>query len=196
MTAQAGDRFTYNNLEYSVVALSGPVQFDPKDYGITPEAICTACWNGYWCDYNISDKGLILQNLYINSKDGYYPEINGVGVEKENGKKRHNMGHHLYKDIGLPIAYSGKIVAGRDFMNQYYIHMGYQRAWAYKILLEFVFEAGALAETIDHSAAAASLREELQTAGDDISSPRSEDEIRKFVEDSFSLELGVKAWWV
>lgn len=78
MTAQVGDNFKYKNREYSIVAISNPIQFAPQDYDIIPEAICTACWAGYWCEYEITDEAIFLQDLYINSKDDFYPEINGV----------------------------------------------------------------------------------------------------------------------
>lgn len=69
MTAQIGDTFKFKGEDYSIVAISTPIGFNPQNYGITPELICTACWNGYWCEYEISDTGIFLKNLYINSKD-------------------------------------------------------------------------------------------------------------------------------
>lgn len=82
----------------------------------------------------------MLQNLYINSKDDYYPEINNVSPEKEGKKSFMYMGHHLYKNLNIFIEYTGKILIGKGFINKYYIHMGYQRAWAYEVLQELVFD--------------------------------------------------------
>ena len=78
MTAQIGDRFRLEDTEYSVVAISNPIKFDPRVYRITPVPACTACRRGYWCVYNITEEGIFLEDLYINSQDDYYPEINGV----------------------------------------------------------------------------------------------------------------------
>lgn len=78
MTAQIGDKFTFENGNYELVAISTPIKFNPEDYGITPEWRSTACYRGYWCEYKISNDEIILENLYINSKDGVYPEINRV----------------------------------------------------------------------------------------------------------------------
>lgn len=78
MTAQIGDRFQYKGNYYNIVAISEPLPFSPQTFGITPEGACTACWAGYWCEYEIKKNALILQNLYIHSKDNYYPSINGV----------------------------------------------------------------------------------------------------------------------
>lgn len=188
MTAQIGDTFRYEEQEYSIVAISNSIPFHPKDYGMEPEAVCTACWDGYWCDYKISDNGIFLQNLYINSKDGNYPEINGV-----KGNNQY-MGHHLYKNINLPIPYSGKIVVGKDFINKYYVHMGYQRAWGYETLLEFVYEDGKLTDIMDYSSVAAELREK---SDDGVGgSLHGEGDKLNFIEDSFSLDLKDKAWWI
>lgn len=51
---------------------------------------------------------------------------------------------------------------GKDFLSDYYIHMGYQRAWAYETLKELIFEEGALVEVIDRSAMANMLRAKIQ----------------------------------
>lgn len=190
MTAQVGDRFIYKEDNYSIVAISKPIQFDPLDYGIKPVACCSACWKGYWCDYHISTKGIMLQNLYINSENEYYPEINNVSPEK----KRKYMGHHFYKNINIFMEYTGKILIGNGFIREYYIHMGYQRAWAYEVLEELLFDHGKLVKTIDHSEMAKKLRKELEDKPEEIK--KISDNIPLFVEESFSLEMQDKAWWI
>ncbi len=195
MTAQIGDSIKYKDNEYSIVAISTPIEFEPKDYGITPWGTCSACWAGYWCEYRISEEGIVLQNLYINSKDEYYPPINGVEVNGHEKNPSKYMGHHLYQDVNLPINYTGRIVVGKDFLREYYIHMGYQRAWAYETLLEFVFKNGELVEIIEHSEVAKRLREDMEGKRDRSKAVQKED-IEKFVSDSFSLDLKTKAWWI
>ena len=194
MTAQVGDRFIYKEDNYSIVAISNPIQFNPLDYGIKPVACCSACWNGYWCDYHISTKGIMLQNLYINSENDYYPEINNAIPEKEDKKSFQYMGHHLYRNINIFMEYTGKILIGKGFINKYYIHMGYQRAWAYEVLEELVFDNGKLVKTVDHSEMAKKLRKELENRPEEIK--KISDNIPLFVEESFSLEMKDKAWWI
>lgn len=72
--------------------------------------------------------------------------------------------------------------------------MGYQRAWAYKELLEFVFENGKLIETIDHSNMAEKLRCELKTGRLSFNEERKN--IPFYIESSFSLDMKDKAWWI
>lgn len=136
--------------------------FRPQDYGVTSEACCSACWEGYWCEYSISDKEIVLDKLYINAKNEHYSQINGISpMNEQANKKLRYMGNNLYQYINIKIPYTGRIMLGKDFMREYYIHMGYQRAWAYKVLTEFIFENGILFETIDHSGMAEKLRRQI-----------------------------------
>lgn len=163
MTAQIGDHFKFNGTTYSIAAISSPLRFNPRKYGIIPESACTACWDGYWCVYNITDEGIFLEDLYINSANDFYPEIEGITPETDaNGEDDFSyMGHHLYKGLNLKVNYTGRILIGDEFLYEYYIHMGYQRPWAYEVLTELVFENGTLIETNDQSQIAADLREKI-----------------------------------
>ncbi|MBE6679053.1 MAG: hypothetical protein E7598_00865 [Ruminococcaceae bacterium] len=196
MTAQIGDRFKFDKSEFTMVAISEPLSFDPSKYGITPESVSTACWRGFWCVYNITDKGIFLEDLYINSKDDYYPEIEGVKpfFEEDRNKRFAYMGHHLYKGLNIKLDYTGKILVGDGFIHEYYIHMGYQRAWAYKKLVELVFADGNLIEKNDHSKVAADIRKKIRNDKD--FDQKLHMDIPKFVEDSFSLDYKTKAWWL
>ena len=136
----------------------------------------------------------MLQNLYINSENDYYPKINNVSSERENKKSFQYMGHHLYKNLNIFMEYTGKILIGKGFIKKYYIHMGYQRAWAYEVLDELIFDKGELIKTVDHSEMAKKLRLELENKAEEIS--KTGDNIPLFVKESFSLEMKDKAWWI
>lgn len=210
MTAQIGDIYKHKNKEYSIVAMSAPINFYPHDYGLNPQSRCTACWNGYWCEYHIEDDMLLLKNLFMYNSEGNYPPLNGVKIAERTyheavcmtlGEKKSkkimmedNMGHREYRNVNLPIEYTGKILVGDEFIQEYYIHMGYQRAWAYKKLLEFVFETGKLTKTIDHSDMAEQMRIELRDGNKMIDNEQHD--IPLFVEKSFSLDMKDKAWWI
>ena len=104
------------------------------------------------------------------------------------------MGHRVYENVQLLIPYTGKILLGKDFLREYYIHMGYQRPFAYKTLMEFIFEDGIPLDIIDHSETAEKIRESI-----DPKNPMWElgaGSIPQFVEDSFSLDYKTKAWWL
>lgn len=210
MTAQIGDHYFWNNQEYTVVALSAPMNFKPQNSGLDPQIRCTACWRGYWCEYNITDDGLFLQNLYMNNSEGNYPDLNGVSVSPVSyhevirldlkrktetiAQAEDYMGHRKYEDIMMRIPYTGKILVGRKFLSRYYIHMGFHRSWAYEELREFVFENGYLKGTLDHSDMAQKIREEIESQK--FKPENQEENIARFVKESFSLDYSTKAWWI
>jgi len=189
-TAQISHKYTFGDKTYSIVALSNPLEFDPTTYGILPKSPHTASWVGYWCEYDISENGIVLRNLHINSYGGYYPEINGVDAVAEiNGDFPPDF--HLYEGVNLEMEYTGRIAAGTDFLPEYYIHMGYQRAWAYKELVEFVFEKGKLVETIDHSLMAANIREEINKDSN-LLWETIHGNIGRYVDGNFCLDFATK----
>ena len=211
MTAQIGDIYKYRNQEYTIVAFSSPIWFDPQNFGLEPNMSSTACWRGYWCEYVIGDGVLLLQNLYLYNADNKYPPFYGVEVspqEFENyeyytlndGKIRKDIrpahfGHRVYRDVNMLIPYTGKILLGNGFMNEYYIHMGFQQGWAYENLIELSFEKGVLSECNDLSHIAKAQRKIIDLQKEDPLYPDGGN-IPQFVEDSFSLDYINKVWWL
>ena len=212
MTAQISDKYRYEDKVYSVVAMSNPIGFDPQNYGLEPHPSSSACWRGYWCEYAIKDEKLILEKLLMFNEDDNYPDFNGIKVSPQEyeevkyytfdkGKKVYhkemepaNDGHRTY-EANMELNYTGKIVLGDEFMRDYYIHMGFQRPWAYKVLKEFDFVDGKLKGIIDHSNVAKELREMIERDPEGFSKMLRSN-IPAFIEDSFSLDASIKAWWI
>lgn len=194
MTMQIGDHFRHKRHNYSIVATSNPIQFNPLDYGIKPQECCTACWNGYWCDYQVSNERMMLKDLYIHSEDDYYPEINNVSA-KENRKRF--GGHHLYENLNIFMKYTGKVLIGKDFLRGYYLYTNTrdEEPWAYEVLEEFIFDNGKLVKTVDHSEIAKKLRIEF-TELDNIIKRENRSITRSDIREYFSLEMKDKAWWI
>jgi hypothetical protein len=190
MTAQISDIYKYDKEEYDIVAMTDPIGFDPHDYGIRTDAPHTACWRGYVCEYDIREDGLVLDNLDVFNFDDEYPSLNGIEVEPA----KHMGGFRTYKNLNMYIPYTGRLLLGRDFLRNYYIHMGFQRPYAYKTLIEFVFENGKVCEINDQSKAAESIREKIEKNPEILEEERLM--IPQFVEDSFSLDYKTKAWWL
>lgn len=103
------------------------------------------------------------------------------------------MSHYVYEHLNLTYAYIGKILIGKDFIRSYYIHMGFHRPWAYKDLLELLFENGKLVKTVDHSAIAEIMRADIQNNPEEFDKKLHNE---NFVEESFSLDYSQKAWWI
>lgn len=162
MTAQVGDKIRNLDSRFNVWALSIPIDFSPEVFGITPGVLTTACWRGFWCEYQIKEGSFYLKTLYVNSKDGNYPLINNVSplIEPYPGAKMLNyMGHHIYKDINFPIEYTGKIIAVDGFIMEY---IGAERMRSFERVIEWTFESGQLKSTLDLSDIVAEFRAELQ----------------------------------
>ena len=95
-----------------------------------------------------------------------------------------------YRDVGLRIPFSGKLLLGADFDFRYYIHQGLQRPFGFGKLFTYAFEDGVLQEITDHSQTAALLRE---LCGDDSDSLicRTRPPYEKLPED-----LRKTLWWL
>ena len=202
MTAQISDTFIYNDKEYSLVAISEEIKLKLEDYGITPSMISTACWRGYYCKYIIKDEMLYLDQLTVRSADGNYPKINGklpipdpfyLEIYKE--RRKGYDGPYEYSDLKIPVCFNGKMVLGKDFLREYYIHMGFQNAWAYKELLELEMEKGSVVNVIDHSKMAEELRQRINADKEKFYNDLKRN-IPKFIGSTFSLGLEAKAWWI
>lgn len=165
MTAQRGDIYKHQKYEYSIVRMSPGTNFNPTKYGIISESISTDCWDGYWCAYGLENGKLCLKELYINSQNGQYPPIKGILPDRRCRLFGHNYieydGYHRYS-LNMEIPYTGKILVGEGFLSKYYIHMGFQRPWAWEKLTELLFLDGRLIEVNDQSSVAAKIREKIQ----------------------------------
>ena len=211
MTAQIGDKYTYENKTFTVVEMSSARLFNPRNFGMEPHSNSSACWRGYWCEYAITDDELLLKNFHMFNRNDDYPPLNGVEVSppeylefegprsNKNGAEKirilDHCGHRIYRDVNMRIPYTGKILLGADFMREYYVHMGIQSSWAYRQLTELVFVEGLLLESNDLSYIAKAQREAIQ---DGIRGRRRRDlsmlDYFQIIEDRFASDDRV--WWV
>ena len=191
MTAQIPDTYHYKGKKYSIIAMSAPIDFDPVEYGFFPISPHTACWRGYVCEYEITDDELYLRRLSIWCGNHGYPEFDGI-LPVEDTK---NFGHFMvYENLHHHMDYTGSIVVGSGFLKQYYIHMGFQRAWAYKNVFELKFEHGRVKEKIDHSEYVKGVRKKIKEDPEYLDKVFSS--ITGFIDESFSLDKNIKAWWI
>lgn len=155
MSGQFEDQYHYNGTSYSIIRREPRKCFDPKECGLSPDgSCCSACWDGYYCDFAILDNRLLLQNLYVQTTDDYYPTIAGVAVQ---GPDR-PWEFPVYRNLYIPIPWTGRLLAGDGFIKEHYAHLGYQRIWAYQIIKEFTFKDGNLIEVNDLSELGEQLR--------------------------------------
>lgn len=205
MTAQISDTFFYNNENWELIASTDEIKFDPRKYGLEPISPCTACWDGFVCDYEITKESLNLKTLYIclgwpgypgiidESKEGpEYPVVMNTEAT-EVPEDSFSFFDHCY-NFNMPVKYTGKLMLGKDFMQEYYIHMGWQQAWAFKTVKEFEFKDGVLVNVVDYSDKVEKVRQDLNEHPEKVEEFKGN--IPFFVESSFAMDYESKAWWI
>ena len=166
MSGQIADVYKYKNKSYHIIDSNPYTVFDPREYGLKPDTDCySACWRGYYSKFSIVEKRLFLNKLYIETEDGKYPPVAEVQVKFPNEVDYFTV-FSVYEDLSLFVPHTGKMLVGDEFLQEYYIHMGHQRIWAYQDVKEFVFKDGFLTEVNDLSSLAKKLRDESVNKSD------------------------------
>jgi hypothetical protein len=184
MTAQIPDEFTYNGEKFSLVGLRGNGLPTPEDFGVHPYFRCTACWRGFVMKYQFTDNHLILDGMLVNVKKP--PKINGV--EPQNAKETGNsIFDYSYQNLNLKTEFTGSVLLAKDFIQQMYIHMGFQRPMAFRTVVEFQVENGDITEIRDLSKKMEKEREKNIYKGAQPRSDSNED-IENWIKKTFSLD--------
>jgi hypothetical protein len=151
VTAQIPDTYIYKQKQYDLVGITGGQLFSPEDFGMTPEMIHTACYRGFYATYEIKEDSIFLKEVTMRERDGNYEPINKVMPKQgEDG--------FVYQNINLLIPFTGKLRLAREFIQELYIHMGFQKPTAYKTVIDMSFEKGRLVEEKDRSEEAEAKR--------------------------------------
>lgn len=156
MTAQIPDQVEYREQVWDLVGADGDGLFTPEDHGMKAAPLHSACWRGFEVKYRIEDEKLLLDQVQLNPEDGICKTIGGREPEGEVP--------FVWKEIGLPVSYNGKLILGRDFIQEEYIHMGFQAPSCYRHVLELIVVNGEVTEVSDRSAEYSSRRGNLQKA--------------------------------
>lgn len=194
MTGQIADAFHRDGERYAIAAIEKDWPFSPEAEGFRPVSTSSACWRGFHADYGLQSTQLVLLTLHVGLGRVPPPEWRGVAAIRGEWWKYDRTWE--YANVRLPIAYSGRIVIARDFIREFYLHMGFQRPYAYQEVKELIFDDGSLLEERDHSAEMARIRERIRAAVADgargASSPLG---VHEFVRSSFSMAYADK-WFI
>lgn len=144
MTSQRTDAFLYKGDRYSLIGITDGDLADPEQFGMQPEMISTACYRGFYCTYELTEEALVLREMTLREKDGNYLPIGGVEPEKEEYQA-------TYHNLNEVIPFTGKIRLGKDFIREFYVHMGYQKPSAFKTVLDITLGDGRVIEINDRS---------------------------------------------
>lgn len=172
MTAQFSDNVFFNGTEYSIIGVNGGDLFDPHKIGFKQTGFSTACYSGYYCTYSITDNKLLLKDLTLYSKDRKLI-VNGK-------KPKISQGNAFYSAVELPILFTGILRLGTDFIDEAYVHMGFQKPTAYLKVIDLKLQDGILVSVKDRSSEVEEKRN---------SPPPIPKELTEWIEDRFSLDL-------
>jgi len=124
--------------------MEGGELISPEQFGMRPEMIHTACYRGFYATYELTETGLYLRELTLCEKDGNYLPINGVLPEKENYQAS-------YYNLTVLVPFTGRIRFAKDFIQEMYIHMGFQRPTAFKTVYDITLDNGRVVKLNDQS---------------------------------------------
>jgi hypothetical protein len=200
MTAQISDLCILNQREFALVGVKGQPLFEPAAFGMRPVGFSTNCWRGYQCTYSADVPQLELLKLGINlqtvekrgRKNEYLtqvgPAINGVLPDPKSTTDKHSLFNNYYANLHLPIAFSGGLLLGSDFIRDLYVHMGFHPAWKYTTVFEIVCQQGQIVERRDVSARVAEIREYRRQHPLKPSSQADESQLADWIADTFRLD--------
>jgi hypothetical protein len=158
MTAQIPDTLEFEQVHWSIAGVRGAGLFDPTAHGLAPRPRITSCWRGFVCRYLLRQGRLLLDGLLVNPSEPP-PELFGVlPTPPERGA---SFGAH-YANLGHPVDFNGELLAGNNFLQELYVHMGFHPAWKYQNVHHFWFSHGVLTDHRDRSAEAARFRQQVR----------------------------------
>ena len=203
MTAQIADRVRHRGVEYKLAGVSGAGLFNPAEQGLTPVAMSTICWRGYYCIYEVEEGHLRLAALHIRlEKQSEQRALDGeplLGVVPEPQYLTAGSGESARRILeslrvappSFVLPYTGGLLLGDELIWDLYVHMGFHPAWKYRRVLELIFERGALVRETDHSAAAEAFRSTLEQR-DPRSESTSREDLAAWIERTFSLDYSAE----
>lgn len=189
MTAQFSDSVNYKNEEFAIAGMRGDGLFSPRNFGLEPQPISTACWRGFVCWYQLQSEILQLQKLWIRIEQPLEDTRKAIGPTLLGVRPKYveSDGCLAYENLNYPVAFSGGLLIGRDFISELYVHMGFHPAWKFCHVHELLFEDGVLLVARDLTSEMEHVRAKVSTRSLQPKNAGKET-MQKWVEKCFSLD--------
>lgn len=178
MTGQVDDLCSYEGRDFSIAGYQGDGLFDPAELGMQTVPLTTACWRGYYCRYLIEDNRLYLDKLTLRTEGDRYLPIGGVMPVRD------KYGDRSYRALRHPVDFSGRLLLAAGFIQELYVHMGFQSPTSYETVIQLALEHGLVIDAHDHSAEMAALRQAYKESGEEGGTS-----IVEWIEKSFEREI-------
>ena len=182
MTAQIPDSFLLQDQKCSIVGINGTGLFDPLDHNLHPLPRITSCWRGYVCTYKTIQDKLLLDSVQVNL-DQEGPVIHEVRPHFD----RKGIFDNIYKDLNLPVDFTGGLLAANGFIQPLYVHMGFHPAWKYETVFELIFSQGHVLDTRDVSEQMAKLRDTMMRQPLQPGAQTSKQELEAWIASTFKM---------
>ncbi|MHA1213591.1 MAG: hypothetical protein ACTSSH_14180 [Candidatus Heimdallarchaeota archaeon] len=179
MTAQIPDFVIFKKQNYSLVGIRGEGFFDPKNYGLNVTAASTACYRGYTLTFNCINDEILLDEILFNARANDLVEINGIKPEKYTGQLKAFFSH-IYKNLQFKIGFTGELIIAREFIDEMYVHMGYQKPKSFRVVFRLIIGNDIIKEVKDLFGRMQEKRAEK---------PSDESNVEKYVTEAFSREI-------
>ena len=180
MTAQIEDRFHLRGATYSLIGMTEGNLASPEQFGMVPEMIHTACYRGFYATYELTEDALYLRELTLSEGDGRYLPIGSVKpVKNREGYEA------TYFGLSEVIPFTGKIRLAKDFIEDLYIHMGFQKPTAFKTVLDITLKDGRVVEIKDRS-------QEIEEKRGAFKEHYDSEELFQKIDDAFSLDMDLE----
>jgi hypothetical protein len=168
MTYQMRDGISIEHQQYAIERCTNREELlNPNAYGIQSVGASTACYRGFYCNYAILDRQLLLMNVNIepNMSDrlkfkygrserrlfGKSPELSNTRLGTS----------WIYRNLCHSIPYSGGIlIVNRNIMMRSRIMIHYP-IYVYERVCEAVFELGHLISLVDYSDRMVEIRDQI-----------------------------------
>ena len=164
MSAQIPETVILDGRPYDLCGAKGESRlFDPRDHGVTPISLTSDCWRGYMSTYLVEHGMLYLDGIEIGldprdptGRDHLLlSEV--FGDLKLNGNS--SPGH--YEILEYPIAFTGGLLLGREFVNETYVHMGFHPAYGFRHVVELVLNEGQVVTQLNRSREMEEVRKKM-----------------------------------
>jgi hypothetical protein len=178
MTGQISDTFLFKGNQYSLIGMSGAHLASPEQFGMEPEMMHTACYRGFYTTYELTEEALYLRELTLREKNQNYLPIEGIEPAKGNYQA-------TYHGLSVVVPFTGRIRLAKEFIEELYIHMGYQKPTAFKTVLDITLKDGRVVEIKDRS-------QEMEEKRGSFKKRYESGNIAQAIEEAFSLDMDLE----
>jgi hypothetical protein len=140
MAVQLPCTFLIKGDRYDLIGVAGGDILTPMQFGTPPRGLHTA----RHATYELTMDALYLIALTFKEENVYYLPVGEIGPCQDSSQT-------TYQGLSMVIPFTGKIRLAKDFIKEPYIHMGYQKAIAFKTVLDVALQDGEVAEVKNRS---------------------------------------------